>query len=57
MNKRTMKIMSTYGREDYEDIRYELDKFLEDHYIYELLELVTDAVRLYELENRKNEQQ
>ena len=49
--------MSTYGREDYEDLRYELDKFLEDHYIYELLELVTDAVRLYELENRKNEQQ
>lgn len=46
--------MSMYGREDYEDIRYELDKFLQDHAVYELLKLVTDAVEQYEWEHREN---
>lgn len=46
--------MSTYGIEDYNDIRYELDKFLEDHTPYELLTLVTDAVELYEREHSEN---
>ena len=45
--------MSTYGREDYEDMRYELDKFLEDHSICELLKLVTDAVERYEWEEHR----
>ena len=47
--------MSMYGIEDYNDIRYELDEFLQDHTPYELLKLVTDAVERYEWEHSKNE--
>ncbi len=36
--------MSRYGDSDYDDMIYELDKFLETHKAYELLMLVTDAV-------------
>ena len=36
--------MSRYGRSDYEDLIYELDEFLKEHEVSELLKLVTDAV-------------
>ena len=36
--------MSKYGRGDYDDMFYELDEFLREHKISELLQLVTDAV-------------
>ena len=35
--------MSRYGIEDYNDMSYELDEFLREHTISELLQLVTDA--------------
>ena len=35
--------MSRYGRSDYDDMIYELDEFLREHTISELLQLVTDA--------------
>lgn len=40
--------MSRYGRGDFDDMAYELDEFLEDHTVAELLKLVTDAVGWYE---------
>lgn len=40
--------MSRYGRGDFDDMAYELDEFLEDHTVAELLRLVTDAVDWYE---------
>lgn len=36
--------MSRYGRNDYDEMIYELEEFLKIHNIYELLKLVTDAV-------------
>jgi len=36
--------MSRYGRTDYDHMSYELDEFLREHKISELLQLVTDAV-------------
>lgn len=40
--------MSRYGDSDYDDMIYELDKFLETHKAHELLMLVTDAVEYKE---------
>jgi len=40
--------MSRYGRSDYEDMIYELDEFLKEHEVSELLQLVTDAVEYVE---------
>lgn len=40
--------MSRYGRGDYDDMIYELDEFLKDHTISELLQLVTDAAEYKE---------
>lgn len=40
--------MSRYGDYDYDDMIYELDKFLETHKTHELLMLVTDAVEAKE---------
>lgn len=40
--------MSRYGSEDFDDMAYELNEFLEDHTAAELLRLVTDAVDWYE---------
>ena len=37
--------MSRYSDSDYEDLIYELDKFLESHKSWELLKLVTDAIQ------------
>ena len=37
--------MSRYGDSDYDDLIYDLDEFLEDHEVSELLKLVTDAVK------------
>ena len=42
--------MSRYGIEDYDDMIYELDEFLREHTISELLRLVTDAVEGKETE-------
>ena len=43
--------MSRYGRGDYDDMIYELDEFLREHTISELLRLVTDAVEWKETED------
>lgn len=43
--------MSRYGNEDYDDMIYELDKFLEEHTISELLRLVTDAAAWKEVKD------
>lgn len=40
--------MATYNSEDKEGLRYELDSFLEEHSVSELMELVTDAIRAKE---------
>lgn len=40
--------MSRYGRGDYDDMIYELDEFLREHTISELLQLVTDAAEYKE---------
>jgi len=40
--------MSKYGDSDYDNMYYELNRFLETHTATELLQLVTDAVDLYE---------
>lgn len=37
--------MSRYGDPDYDDLIYELDKFLESHKSWELLLLATDAIQ------------
>ena len=36
--------MSRYGRNDYDEMIYELEEFLKTHTVYELLKLVTEAV-------------
>lgn len=36
--------MSRYGRNDYDEMIYELEEFLKTHSIYELLKLVTEAI-------------
>ena len=36
--------MSRYGRNDYDEMIYELEEFLKNHSISELLKLVRDAV-------------
>ena len=47
--------MSRYGNSDYEDLNYELEKFLKEYSVSELLKLVTDAVGDYEWEHRKEQ--
>lgn len=42
------KTMSRYDNSDYDDMYYELDKFLESHKPSELLKLVQDAVEWWE---------
>lgn len=42
--------MSRYSDPDWEDLSYELDNFLESHKPWELLKLVTDAIRFKEEE-------
>lgn len=42
--------MSRYGDYDYDNISYELEEFLRDHAVSELLMLVTDAVERKEAE-------
>ena len=37
--------MSRYGNNDYDDMIYELEEFLEQYKISELLKLVYDAVK------------
>jgi len=46
--------MSRYRIEDYNDMIYELDEFLKEHEVSELLKLVTDAVEDIEYERRNN---
>ena len=45
--------MSRYGDADYDDMIYEIDEFLKEHKPSELLELVHDAVEMWE--NNSNE--
>ncbi len=40
--------MSRYGRNDYDEMAYELDEFLNSHKPSELLELVKNAVDWWE---------
>lgn len=42
------KTMSRYDNSDYDDMSYELDKFLESHKPSELLKLVQEAVEWWE---------
>lgn len=42
------KMMSRYDNSDYDDMSYELDKFLESHKPSELLKLVQAAVEWWE---------
>lgn len=44
--------MSRYGNYDYDNLIYELDEFLKEHEVSELLRLVTDAVADAEYERR-----
>ena len=46
--------MSRYGRGDYDDMIYELDEFLKDHTIAELLQLVASAAEDKEYWEREN---
>lgn len=46
--------MSRYGRSDYEDFMYELEEFLKEHEVSELLKLVKDAVEDIEYQRRNN---
>ena len=43
--------MSIYSDSDYDDMIYELEEFLRDHAVSELLKLVTDAVEEKESDN------
>lgn len=43
--------MSRYGDSDYNDMIYELDEFLRNHEVSELLKLVTDAIEDKETED------
>ena len=47
--------MSRYGRSDYDDMIYELDEFLRNHTIAELLQLVARAAEDKEYWERENE--
>lgn len=49
------KTMSRYGRSDYDDMIYELDEFLHDHTIVELLQLVARAAEDKEYWEKENE--
>lgn len=47
--------MSRYGDYDYDNMIYELDEFLRNHEVSELLKLVTDAVEDIEYERKRKE--
>ena len=47
--------MSRYGRGDYDDMIYELDEFLREHTIAELLQLVAKAAEDKEYWERRDD--
>jgi len=41
----------------YDELRYYLDKYMEDHSVFELLQAVTDAVEMKEYELKQKQEQ